>query len=320
MKTIKYISYLFVAAIVLASCKNESWSPNYPDKYARITQKVIEIDVGERAKETIVPVFDSEETAAGNFIWTFSNPDIVRAEVNADHSITLIGLVPGKSMVTLESEDGTLKYFSDLVISPAYPFEVPILIDLGSFNWQTPSTPGNYVNNLTDPEGTAGFAPFKNSLSNMKDVNETDSKYTIAVDGTFKIIDRDGIIYTGVPLSISRDMFFNDGVEVASANLVISGLKKYFKYSFMIAHFVGGEPNAQSQYDIMGQTTETLLVKPDIGLPAGSQFASSGPISPDANGRITVKVTYGPDNTQGGRFYGISFMALIPEGFTFTFP
>lgn len=88
--------------------------------YVKIKQKTIRVAVGK--SDSIVPVFDSEETAAMTFHWEVLDTELAAIESALDSigAVTNIGVVtglaPGNTVIKIESEDGKLKYFTDLVV------------------------------------------------------------------------------------------------------------------------------------------------------------------------------------------------------------
>jgi len=301
MKSSKYIFYILSIVLVINSCKSDDDMSEFPTKYARITQKIITVKTEIENKVTIFPVFDSEETAKGKFIWSVDKPELVRLEPHTDNSLTLVGLVPGQTTLKIESEDGKLKYFSTLNVLKAFPFKNPIFIDFG------------------DILSAAPFNNFKVSdmkLDKLKDMEDAVSDYSIAIDGVFGTFDRNLPNTLGFPSEVSDDLFFNDGKDVASSRLVLS-LNKNLKYSFIFFSTIN-DINTQNEYRVKGKGEEVVTYLNTAY--NTSNVAVVRDITPDDSERITITLCPGPDNTHWAKFYCINAMIILPENYELTFP
>lgn len=92
--------------IGLFSCRKEEITDI--KRFVRVEPNSVTVSIGEEYR--IVPVFDSEETAKGKFIWSISDPSIAVLVSNADHSCVVTGLNNGKTYLKIESEDKRLHY------------------------------------------------------------------------------------------------------------------------------------------------------------------------------------------------------------------
>jgi hypothetical protein len=218
MKSIKIIICFCLFAFLLGSCTDETgYEKGEYRPYVRIPERDIMMETEE--EKIITPIFDSEETAARKFVWSIADPELASVVENEDNSVTIIGLKAGYTYLKVASEDGKLQYTSTLKINQAFQFNYPILIDFGTIRSDSP------FNCMLNPS---------NNLQGLIDIEGFVSKYAIEVNGSFNMLDRSSHSNTlGLPDNVAFDMFFNDGIHVASAGFILSKLRKGTKYTLV---------------------------------------------------------------------------------------
>lgn len=299
MKSIKNIICFCFFVFLLGSCTEEVGYEKGEDRpYVRIPERDIIMETDEDNKITITPVFDSETTARANFKWSVVDQELVSLVENEDNSVTITGLKPGKTYLRVASGDGKLQYTSTLQITQAFQFNYPIFLDFGTIKSDSP------FNSMLSPA---------NKLQGLVDQNGFVSKYAIEVEGSFNTLDRGSHTNVlGFPDNVAFDMFFNDGIHVASAGFILSKLKKGAKYTFIIYATIDDGNVTQTEYTATGQNEESGLL-----------FTSKNPsnvvilqnIIPDDNQNIKLTLKPGPDNTQWALFYGITALIIVPENY-----
>lgn len=303
MESIKYIFYILLIVLGISSCKSDDDMPKFPSKYARIVQKNITVKTTEKYNVTIRPVFDSEETAKEKFIWSLSDEGLASLESHADNSVTIKGITPGETTLKLESQDGKIKYFSTLNVMKAPDFE-PIFIDFG------PVLSASPFNNFQRPRD--------GRLENLLTRDGENTEYSIEVVGSFNDFEiiRDIPNTLGFPSEVSNDMFFNDGIGVASAGFKLSKLNKNFKYSFIFYSAIN-DSGTENEYIVEGQNRGSTTLSTAHNQ---SGIAMIKNIVPDSEGHIHITLQAGPNNTQWAKFYNINSMIVISEFDELAFP
>lgn len=299
MKSINIIICFCFSLLLLSSCKDEvGYEKGENRPYVRIPERDIIMETDEDNKITITPIFDSEVTAGGQFKWSIVNQELASIAENGNHSITITGLKPGKTYLKIESEDGKLQYTSTLQINQAFQFNHPIFIDFGTIKADSP------FNSMLNKS---------NKLQGLIDQKGFVSKYAIEVDGTFNTLDRSGHTNTlGFPNNVSFDMFFNDGINVASSAFILSKLKKGAKYTFIIYTNIDDGNVTETEYIATGQNEKSGLLYTSRN---PSNVVILNDIIPDTNQNIRLTLKPGPHNTQWAKFYGITVLILVPENY-----
>ncbi|WP_051697764.1 hypothetical protein [Prevotella sp. 10(H)] len=301
MKSIKFIIYVLLFALVVSSCKNDSDLPEFPTKYARILQQSITVRTQETNKITVNAHFDSEETAAEKFTWSVSDSKLASVVTNSDNSATIEGLIPGQTVLKIESEDGKIKYFTTLVVVKAPIFDA-IFIDFGPVKSPTP------FNNFEWPTDQ--------KLENLTDEYKKNTGYTIEMVGTFNEMTRDFTNDLGFPADVGRDMFFNDGIHVESAGFVLSNLNKEYKYTLVFYSSIN-DSNTENEYIVKGKNESTALLNTAHNR---DRVAIVEQIVPDDEGKINIKIQSGPNATHWAKFYSINAMMIVAEDYEIKFP
>lgn len=301
MKLIKHIIPIVILSLIMSACNNDNNMPEFPTKYVRISETTITVKTEEENKITIHPIFDSEETAKGKFIWSIADPAVAKIETNADHSVTIEGLEVGQTTIKIESEDGKLKYFADLKIMKAYPFVNPIFLDFGSIEASSPFNSLKVADKI---------------LTILLDADDKAFDYGIRInDDNFKNLIRTNLPNgLGLPSEVLNDFFFNDGINVESGSMSLFNLNKRLKYTLvMYASIMDG--GAATQYTVNGATEDTQIL---ITAQNASRVAIIKDMIPDENGEIKITVSAAPNNTHWAKFWNISVLTLVPEGYDLT--
>ncbi len=295
----KNIIFFFFFLFLLSSCTKEvGYEKGENRPYVRIPERDIMMETDEDNKITITPIFDSEATAAGKFEWSVANQELASLVENEDNSVTITGLKPGYTYLRIASENGKLYYTSTLKINQAFQFNYPLLIDFGTIKSDSP------FNCLLSPS---------DKLQGLVDINGFVSKYAIEVSGSFNMLDRNTHSNVlGFPDNVAFDMFFNDGIHVASAGFILSKLKKGTKYTLVCYATIDDGGQTQTRYTATGQNEKSELL-----------FTSKNPsnvviledIIPDNNQNIKLILTPGPENYQWALFYGITALIIVPENY-----
>ncbi len=299
MKSIKYIISLFFLLLFLGSCTEEAgYEKGAQRAYVRIPERDIMMETDEENKITVTPIFDSEATAAGKFVWSVANQELASIVENGDNSVTITGLKPGYTYLRIASENGKLYYTSTLKINQAFQFNHPLLIDFGTLKSDSP------FNCMLNPS---------EKLQGLVDIKGFVSKYAIEVSGSFNWLDRNTHSNAlGFPDNVAFDMFFNDGIHVASAGFILSKLKKGAKYTLICYATIDDGGQTQTRYTATGENEKSGLL-----------FTSRNPsnvviledIIPDNNQSIKLMLSPGPENYQWALFYGITALIIVPENY-----
>lgn len=299
MKPIKNIIYFFFFVFSLISCTEEiGYEKGENRPYVRIPERDIMMETDEDNKITVTPIFDNETTAAGKFKWSVADQELASLVENEDNSVTITGLKPGYTYLKVESEDGKLQYTSTLKINQAFQFNAPIFIDFGTIRSDSP------FNCMLKPS---------DKLQGLVDINGFVSKYGIEVDGSFNWLDRNTHTNTlGFPDNVAFDMFFNDGIHVASAGFILSKLKKGTKYTFVCYATIDDGGQTQTRYTATGQNEKSGLLFTSRNT---SNVVILEDIVPDDNQNIKLTLNPGPDNYQWALFYGINSLIIVPENY-----
>ncbi|MBK5720614.1 hypothetical protein JGH11_06995 [Dysgonomonas sp. Marseille-P4677] len=305
MKSTKYFIYSLLFAFVLGSCTEEAgYEKGEVRPYVRIPNRDIIMETDEENTITITPLYDSDETATGKYKWSVTNQELVKLVENGDNSVSITGLKPGKTYLKVESENGKLQYTSTLKINQSFQFEHPIFIDFGTIESSKP------FNNM--------LSSVNSKLQGLVDAKGFTSKYAIEVNGSFLTLDRSSHINTlGFPDNVAFDMFFNDGISIASAGFILSKLKANTKYTFVFYATIADDNVTQTEYAVKGQNEGKALLYTSNNQ---SNVATIKDIIPDSDGKIKITLQPGPNNTQWAKFYGITSMIIIPENYELDFP
>ncbi|WP_346237590.1 DUF4886 domain-containing protein [Niabella insulamsoli] len=186
---------------------------------------------------------------------------------------------------------------ADFQVEPA-PLQYPVLIDFGN---AAPSPSWNQVSSYT--EGTK---------ANLKDSVNAFVGISLVITERFNAINTNGATGTTTSLNMpdnvsarnfygnSRGPLFN-GITTPQSVFELSGLVKNITYNFCFFGSRAASDNRETLYTVAGENSGSA------SLNAGSnatEVACVSNIKPDANGKIKVTVTSGPNNvTSNGWFY-----------------
>lgn len=161
-------------------------------------------------------------------------------------------------------------------------------------------------------------APFNNyrfpgdpAVTNLRDDRGDVTTVSILADRPFTgMLDRGLENTLGYPTTASQDMFFCDGIGIAVTGFRISGLNKGEKYAF---NFYGhiNDSGTQTLYTARGKNEGSAALVNDYN---PDRVAAVKGIEPDDDGVIYIDMTFGPDNRQWAKFYGINVMVIMSEG------
>lgn len=187
---------------------------------------------------------------------------------------------------------GKVTVLDDYVDSPAR-----IYIDFGP---EISPEPFNNFRFPTDP-----------GVVNMKDDHGKTTTVCIETTTPFTgVLERGLENSLGFPRSASADMFFCDGIGIPVAGFKLSGLNKGEKYTF---NFYGhiNDSGTQTVYTVKGKTEGSAALVNDYN---PDRVAAVKSIEPDDDGVIYIELTFGPDNVQWAKFFGINAMLIMSEG------
>lgn len=161
-------------------------------------------------------------------------------------------------------------------------------------------------------------APFNNyrfpgdpALTNMTDDKGKATTWGIAVNKPFTgTLERGLENSLGFPRTASEDMFFSDGIHIPLSGFEITGLNPHEKYSFSFYGHIN-DNGTQTVYKAIGKNSGQAMLVNDYN---ADRVAAIKGIEPDKNGTITIEMSFGPDNVQFAKFFGINVMVIMAEG------
>ena len=271
-----------------------------------IDESTVAIDMGESYE--ITASFDSEATASQNFTWSIQDPSIASITKIDNSKATITGIKAGSTTIKIKSDDGKFEASSNLQVRSIFKLSRPVFIDFGGA-FAAPA-PYNVFSNCA-----AG-----SSLQNLKDDQGKDTDYTITVSSPgFNpfVIERYHPNNLGIPWQASNDVFFNDGINVASSGFVISNLNKSQKYSFYIYGAIADPGPTETEYRVAGKNEKTVFLDTKYN---EDNLATVTGITPNDDGQIVITLKAGPNNTQWALYYGINAMIMTPDEYNLTFP
>src|SRR5690606_13320020 len=154
----------------------------------------------------------------------------------------------------------------------------------------------------------------------LNDEDGTDLGIELTVKQKFSGVNRNGATATQIsviekPENDSSDSFFGNEVEFSGqtsplAELEISGLNPDKQYDFLFFGSREAGDNRETEYTVSGNNEEIayLNTSSNTGMAAGVEK-----IKPSTDGTISIKVTFGPNNNNGNRFYYLNAMKISPS-------
>ncbi len=120
-----------------------------------------------------------------------------------------------------------------------------------------------------------------------------------------------------MPEEVSKYSFYGNynspwgGIIVEKGVIEFSGFTSTDMYEFCFFGSRNGVgDNRETKYIVSGSTTQEALLNPSNN---ATEIACVSNIQPDADGKITVTVTIGPNNTNGVGFFYINAMQITPQ-------
>ncbi len=163
-----------------------------------------------------------------------------------------------------------------------------------------------------------------NSISSTTPIALTDSEggassVTIAVTKAFGGINTEGPGSTTtslkMPSSASSDSFWGNtgaafgGVVTGETQLTVASLDKTKQYVFTFFSGRNASDNRETKFTVTGTASDVQYLNA-----AGNttKTAVTSALAPDSNGKITITLTSGPNNTNTNGFFYINAMSIAP--------
>lgn len=182
---------------------------------------------------------------------------------------------------------------------PPNEFELtaPIFIDFGEVD---AGMPFNFFRHPNDSK-----------LSGLRDKEGVNTDFAIEVSEPFSgVLNRDLQNTLGFPQAVSRDMFFTDGIRITQSGFRVSNLNKNEKYTFVFYGAINDD-RTETQYTVSGKNQGTGILDNDNNL---GKLVVIRDIIPMDDASINIRLTFGPNNEQFAKFFGINAMMILPEG------
>lgn len=197
-----------------------------------------------------------------------------------------------------------------------------IQIDFGSSSTRTTGW-----NNVTTT--TVGVA-----VANLTDSVAQSTGIQLEITDRFSGVNTGGTTSatSGFPINATRDSFYGiaEGKNFSgfleddgNSTIVFSGLAANTTYTFRFyASRAGQTDNRETAYEVVGGNSSTVFLNASSNV---SNSVVTTAITPDADGRITLNVSAGPNNNEATNgFYYLGFVEIttastIPEPSTFAF-
>lgn len=205
----------------------------------------------------------------------------------------------GGRLFYLNALQATVRYDGP-VINPGQSGN--ILVDFGSPNI---TTTGNW-NNLTDPRAVDVRKDVLNSAGAF-------TGYKIFVHDAFNAVNTNGANnHPNYPSTATSDSFYGnsvafEGFTEPTGGITLENLEGVKKYSFTFYGSRSAGDNRQTLFTVTGNATQTVSLQT-----ANNQIntVTVADMQPDANGRITIGVTYGTSNNNAYKFFYLGMMDI----------
>ena len=115
MKFTKIIFGTLLFCISFVSCQDELSVDLSDRKYVRINRQSVALTAGE--KIILKATTDSLGSMSKTFTWSLMDSNIASVEAVDNTTAIVTGLSEGNTVIKIESNDGELKYFTDLAVS-----------------------------------------------------------------------------------------------------------------------------------------------------------------------------------------------------------
>jgi|AGTN01.1.fsa_nt_gi Bacterial Ig-like domain (group 2). len=116
MKSIKNILGIIILLLLgLVSCKDDYSVDLSNRKFVRINKQTVSLTIGE--KFILKAKVDTLGSASKTFNWSIVDGSVASIEAKDDKTAVVTALGEGSTVIKIESTDGELKYFSDLIVA-----------------------------------------------------------------------------------------------------------------------------------------------------------------------------------------------------------
>ena len=115
MKLIKNFLGLLLVAVALISCQDEFSVDLANRKFVRISKQSVSLTVGE--KMMLKATTDTLGSATRHLSWSVVDPSVATITAGEDGAAVITATAEGRTVIRVESTDGELKYFTDLLVA-----------------------------------------------------------------------------------------------------------------------------------------------------------------------------------------------------------
>lgn len=115
MKLIKNFLGLLLVAVALISCQDEFSVDLANRKFVRISKQSVSLTVGE--KMMLKATTDTLGSATRHLSWNVVDPSVATITAGEDGTAVITATAEGRTVIRVESTDGELKYFTDLLVA-----------------------------------------------------------------------------------------------------------------------------------------------------------------------------------------------------------
>lgn len=115
MKLIKNILGILLVAVALISCQDEFSVDLANRKFVRISKQSVSLTVGE--KMMLKATTDTLGSATQHLSWSVADPSMATITAGEDGTAVITATAEGRTVIRVESPDGELKYFTDLLVA-----------------------------------------------------------------------------------------------------------------------------------------------------------------------------------------------------------
>lgn len=293
---------IILAALTLTGCNLGEQFPDYSGgNWIYIPGGNLTVKTGKDNWIQVTPQFGNEMLRHKSYDWTLEDPSLAYLKPGDNNSVIITGIKEGTTLLKLHSTDGQNSLYANITVEKGYTVTEPVFIDFGQ------AASGAPFNSLTNPGFSGSVA--------LKDIKDADTGYTIQIDGNqkFGTLDRGIRNNLGFPTLVSCDMFFNDGIHVPQAALRLKGFNPRLKYTFILYGAINDNANVETKYILKGATSDEKFL--NVGGSNPDRTVSFEDVTPDNNGDFLLTLTFGPNNNQWARFYCMSAMIILPQGY-----
>lgn len=300
----KFIEYIAAAAglcaVAVVSCRQDDTFEGYEQHaWIYIPGTNVTVKTGPDNWRLVQPLFATEAMAGQRYEWSVEDPSLASLEPQEGNAVKITGLKVGETMLKIASADGKKVLWSHLFVEKGFTLAHPILIDFGRIPSPTPFV------SLTNPRSRDKFA--------LTDTEGEETGIFIQLTSGFGDLERGIRNNLGLPFEASRDIFFNDGIKIPEATMLLTGLNSKVTYSLVCYGAINDNSACEVIYTATGMNEVSQPL--NVGGSNPDRVAVLADVRPNDNGEVTLKLGFGPGNNQWARFYGISALAILPAGF-----